>query len=176
MAAANYVEASTPQAGVTATTTGVPASRQSCMAINTVGRARAPRGMPLGVVRGALVMPTVAAGKVVAEAVVDDVALVEPCAIIERALVTPLGAGRLPGAIRGRRDGGGAVGGATRMPPVTTMGSRAASQAAPAAATMVAPQVHTAEMVMAPGEGAVRGANGDDGANRCDQSSHSRRG
>ena len=43
-------------------------------------------------------MPAVAAGKVVAEAVVDDVALVAPCTI-ERALVMPHGTGRRPGAI-----------------------------------------------------------------------------
>ena len=81
----------------------------------------------------------------------------------------------LPGAIRGRFDGVGAVGGAIGTPPVTTMGSRAAAQAALAAATMVAPQVLTAEMVVVPSESVVRGTNGDDGANGCDQSSHRRR-
>ena len=96
-------------------------------------------------------MPAMAAGKVVddmalvepcameralvmpavaAGKVVDDMALVEPCAM-ERPLVTPLGAGRPPGVIRGRRDGCDAVGGAISMLPVATM-------AAPAAAAMVA--------------------------------------
>ena len=70
-------------------------------------------------------MPAVATEKVVAEAVEDDVALVEPRAM-ERVLVTPHGADRLPGATRGRREGGGAVGGAISTPPVTTMGSRVA--------------------------------------------------
>ena len=127
--------------------------------------------MPLGVVRGPLVLPEVAVEPVVAAMVVADVTLAEPCSTM-RAPTTTHDDGRLPGAIRGQRAGDGAVGGAIGTPSVTTVESRAAAQAAPAAATMVAPQGRPTEMAMDPSEGTVRASHGDGNAHRRDQSSH----